>query len=91
MEAATAPSASGLTDEQQDFVAAIRDFAERETLEMPEDDHHSDDVAAKMAELGWYGLQIDEEYGGSGGCFLDASPVPRGDGPRADPDRRATA
>ena len=39
---------------------------------MPEDDHHSDEVAAKMAELGWYGLQIAEEYGGSGGSFLDA-------------------
>ena len=72
MEASTAPSASGLTDEQQDFVAAMRDFVERETFEMPEDDHHSDEVAAKMAELGWYGLQIAEEYGGSDGSFLDA-------------------
>jgi alkylation response protein AidB-like acyl-CoA dehydrogenase len=26
-----------------------------------------------MAELGWYGLTIPEEYGGSGGTFLDAS------------------
>src|SRR4051812_49903236 len=26
-----------------------------------------------MAELGWYGLTIDEEYGGSGGSFLDAA------------------
>ena len=26
-----------------------------------------------MAELGWYGLQIDEEYGGSGGSFFDAA------------------
>ena len=25
-----------------------------------------------MAELGWYGLEIDEEYG-SGGSFLDAT------------------
>jgi len=72
VEAGTAPSASGLTDEQQDFVAAMRDFVERETFEMPEDDHHSDEVAAKMAELGWYGLQIAEEYGGSDGSFLDA-------------------
>ncbi len=72
MEAGTAPSASGLTDEQQDFVAAMRDFVARETFEMPEDDHHSDEVAAKMAELGWYGLQIPEEYGGSDGSFLDA-------------------
>jgi len=72
VEAGTAPSASGLTDEQQDFVAAMRDFVARETFEVPEDDHHSDEVAAKMAELGWYGLQIPEEYGGSDGSFLDA-------------------
>ena len=26
-----------------------------------------------MGELGWYGLQIPEEYGGSGGSFLDAT------------------
>jgi alkylation response protein AidB-like acyl-CoA dehydrogenase len=26
-----------------------------------------------MAELGWYGLTIDERYGGSGGSFLDAA------------------
>jgi alkylation response protein AidB-like acyl-CoA dehydrogenase len=72
VEASTAPSASGLSDEQQDFVAAMRDFVEREKWETPEDDHHSDEMAAKMAELGWYGLQIPEEYGGSGGSFLDA-------------------
>jgi alkylation response protein AidB-like acyl-CoA dehydrogenase len=73
VEAASIPSASGLTPEQEDFVAAIRDFADRESFEMPEDDHHSDEVAAKMGELGWYGLQIDEEYGGSGGSFLEAT------------------
>ena len=66
------PSSSGLSDEQQDFVGAIRDFVEREQWEVPEDDHHSDAMAAKMAELGWWGLQIPEEYGGSGGSFLDA-------------------
>ena len=65
-------NADGLTDEQNDFVAAIRDFAGREKFDIPEDDHHSDEVAAQMAELGWYGLQIDEQYGGSGGSFLDA-------------------
>jgi alkylation response protein AidB-like acyl-CoA dehydrogenase len=65
-------SSSGLTDEQQDFVAAIRDFTEREKWDVPENDHHSDEVASKMAELGWWGLQIADEYGGSGGSFLDA-------------------
>ncbi len=66
--------AFGLTDEQKDFVSAIRDFGEREKWEAPRDEgHHSDEVAAKMGELGWYGLTIDEQYGGSGGSFLDAA------------------
>ena len=41
-------------------------------LRAPEDGH-SDEVAARMGELGWYGLQIPEQYGGSGGSFLDAT------------------
>src|SRR4051812_50191092 len=69
-----------LTDEQQDFVRAIRDFCEKE---FPQDklreitndyeDIHSQEVASRMAALGWYGLTIDEEYGGSGGAFTDAT------------------
>jgi isovaleryl-CoA dehydrogenase len=61
----------GLTDEQRTFVEAIRDFAARETF--PDDDPHSHEVAHRMGELGWYGLQIPEEYGGSGGSFVDAT------------------
>ena len=71
--AATQTADRGLTDEQRDFVAAIRDFAAREKLERPEHDGHSHEIAARMGELGWYGLQIPEEYGGSGGSFLDAT------------------
>jgi alkylation response protein AidB-like acyl-CoA dehydrogenase len=63
----------GLSDEQRAFVEAIRDFAARERFDVPERDHHSHEVAARMGELGWYGLQIPEEYGGSGGSFLDAT------------------
>ncbi|HKP91801.1 MAG TPA: acyl-CoA dehydrogenase family protein [Thermoleophilaceae bacterium] len=69
-----------LTDEQQDFVRSVRDFCAKE---FPSDrlaevtngyeDMHSNDVARQMAELGWYGLTIDEQYGGSGGSFLDAA------------------
>ena len=69
-----------LTDEQQDFVAAIRDFCAREcgTQEQREkltDDyelHHNFDLYRKMAELGWLGITIPEAYGGSGGSMLDA-------------------
>jgi isovaleryl-CoA dehydrogenase len=68
----------GLSDEQQQFVESVRDFCARECT--PEKlsqltngytDPHNHDVARKMAELGWYGLCIPEEYGGSDGSFLD--------------------
>jgi alkylation response protein AidB-like acyl-CoA dehydrogenase len=65
-----------LGDEQQDFVRALRDFAAKEVKpgvhEEHANDHHSDEMAAKLAELGWWSLCIDEEYGGSGGTFFDA-------------------
>jgi len=69
-----------ISEEQQHFVESIRDFCARECT--PEKlaeltdgfkDPHNHDMAAKMAELGWYGLCIPEEYGGSDGSFLDAS------------------
>src|SRR4051794_38878123 len=66
-----------LSDEQQDFVRALRDFASKEVKpelrEQTENDHHSAELAAKLAELGWWSLCIDEEYGGSGGTFSDAA------------------
>jgi alkylation response protein AidB-like acyl-CoA dehydrogenase len=70
-----------LTDEQRDFVAAIRDFCAREcgTREQRErlttgyTEAHSAELYSKMAELGWLGVTIPEEYGGSGGGMLDAS------------------
>jgi isovaleryl-CoA dehydrogenase len=69
-----------LTDEQQDFVAAIRDFCAREcgTKEQREEltdgykEHHNFDLYRQMAELGWLGVTIPEAYGGSGGSMLDA-------------------
>jgi isovaleryl-CoA dehydrogenase len=60
-----------LSHEQESFVAAIRDFAAKERFD--HGDPHQDPVAERMAELGWYGLTIDEQYGGSGGSFLDAT------------------
>jgi alkylation response protein AidB-like acyl-CoA dehydrogenase len=69
-----------LSDEQQDFVDAIRSFCEREcgTQEQRERltdgyaEHHNFDLYRQMAGLGWLGLTIPEEYGGSGGSMLDA-------------------
>ncbi len=69
-----------LTDEQRDFVAAIRDFCQREcgTSEQREKltsnytELHNDAIYRQMAELGWLGLTIPEEHGGSGGGWIDA-------------------
>jgi len=69
-----------LSDEQKDFVDAIRNFCNREcgTQDQRERltdgyrEHHNFDVYKQMAELGWLGVTIPEEYGGSGGSMLDA-------------------
>ncbi len=69
-----------LSDEQKDFVDAIRDFCEREcgTADQRERltdgyrEHHNFDIYKQMAEVGWLGVTIDEQYGGSGGTMLDA-------------------
>jgi alkylation response protein AidB-like acyl-CoA dehydrogenase len=69
-----------LTDEQNDFVDAIRNFCDREcgTQDQRERltdgyrEHHNFELYGQMAELGWLGVTIPEEYGGSGGSMLDA-------------------
>ncbi|HMA28010.1 MAG TPA: acyl-CoA dehydrogenase family protein [Solirubrobacterales bacterium] len=69
-----------LTDEQRDFVAAIRDFCrrecgsqeKRERLTKHHTELHNAELYKQMAELGWLGLTIPEQYGGSGGTMLDA-------------------
>ena len=69
-----------LTDEQNNFVAAIRDFCQREcgTAEQREQltshytELHNADLYKRMADLGWLGLTIPEEHGGSGGGWIDA-------------------
>jgi isovaleryl-CoA dehydrogenase len=68
-----------LTDEQQAFVEAIRDFARREcgTREQRDalTDHgqepHNSKIYAQIAELGWLGVSIPEQYGGAGGGAVD--------------------
>jgi isovaleryl-CoA dehydrogenase len=69
-----------LTDEQQDFVDAIRGFCARECGSKEQRErltdghrlHHNDAIYKQMAELGWLGVTIPEQYGGSGGSMLDA-------------------
>ena len=67
----------GLSEEQEMLKTMARDFLEKEcpvslVREMEEDEKgYSPDLWQKMAELGWLGLPFPEEYGGSGGSFLD--------------------
>ena len=50
---------TALATEQQDFLESVRNFCEREK------DLSFRETTQKMAELHWWGLMIDEEYGGS--------------------------
>ena len=68
-----------LTDEQRAFVEAIRDFARRECGTREQRDAltengrepHNPEIYAKIADLGWLGAAIPEEYGGAGGGSVD--------------------
>ena len=67
----------GLSEEQEILKASARDFLAREcpkklVKELDESDKgYSPELWRKMAELGWMGLVFPEDYGGSGGTFLD--------------------
>lgn len=69
-----------LTDEQHSLVSTVREFAAREcgsrekrlALTNGGTTHTNRDIARKLADLGFLGLSIPEEYGGSGGGLFDA-------------------
>jgi alkylation response protein AidB-like acyl-CoA dehydrogenase len=67
----------GLSEEQQMLQNSAREFLEREcptTLvrEMEEDDRgYPTELWRQMGELGWTGVLIPEEYGGTGGSLTD--------------------
>ena len=66
-----------LSEEQTLIRDSARDFLENECPEehvraMEEDEAgYSPDLWKKMAELGWQGLMVPEEHGGSGFSYLD--------------------
>jgi alkylation response protein AidB-like acyl-CoA dehydrogenase len=62
-----------MTSEQQAFVDSIRDFCRRETAtrEQRGDDPHNPEIYRRIADLGWLGVSIDEQYGGTGGGLVD--------------------
>ena len=66
-----------LSEEQRILKKTARDFLRKESpKQWPGPGHempggYSPELWRKMAELGWLGLIIPEEYGGSGASFLD--------------------
>ena len=62
-----------LTDERRAFVESIRDFCRRETAtrEQRGPEPHNPEIYRRMAELGWLGVAIPEEFGGAGGGLVD--------------------
>lgn len=68
-----------LTDEQRAFVEAVTSFCQREAGTRAQRDAltgggkeaHSPVLYKRMAELGWLGVSIPEEFGGAGGGMVD--------------------
>jgi hypothetical protein len=64
----------GLTDVQQEILAAVHDFVEKEIIPNAQELEHSDtyptDIVEGMKEMGIFGLMIPEEYGGLGESML---------------------
>lgn len=63
-----------LTEEQKMFQTMVRDFATNvvkpRAAQMDEDGKFPWDIFKQAAELGIFGITIDEKYGGSGGDYL---------------------
>ncbi len=64
----------GLTDVQQDILATVREFVDKEIIPhaqaLEHADAYPDDIVSGMAELGLFGLTIPEEHGGLGESLL---------------------
>jgi alkylation response protein AidB-like acyl-CoA dehydrogenase len=61
---------ASLTDEQQEIVATVREFVDRDVVPVASELEHADEFPAAlvetMRELGLFGVTIPEEYGGLG-------------------------
>jgi len=64
----------GLTEVQQDILAAVRSFVEKEIIPHAQALEHADaypaDIVDGMREMGLFGLTIAEEFGGLGESLL---------------------
>ncbi len=64
----------GLTEEQTDLIALVREFVEEQILPVASELEHADEyptaIVEGMKEMGIFGLMIPEEYGGLGESLL---------------------
>jgi len=64
----------GLTEEQGELIALVREFVEEQILPVATDLEHADEypteIVEGMKEMGIFGLMIPEEYGGLGESLL---------------------
>ncbi|MFL6239560.1 MAG: acyl-CoA dehydrogenase family protein [Actinomycetes bacterium] len=64
----------GLTDIQQEILATVRDFVDKEILPnataLEHEDEYPQQIVDGMKEMGLFGLTIEEEYGGLGESLL---------------------
>jgi alkylation response protein AidB-like acyl-CoA dehydrogenase len=64
----------GLTDVQQEILATVRRFVDREIIPNAQELEHADaypeEIVAAMADMGLFGLTIPAEYGGLGESLL---------------------
>src|ERR1700716_730343 len=65
---------AGLTDVQQEILATVRDFVDKEIIPHAQALEHADaypsDIVDGMKEMGLFGLTIPESYGGLGESLL---------------------
>ncbi|MFL6071087.1 MAG: acyl-CoA dehydrogenase family protein, partial [Actinomycetes bacterium] len=64
----------GLTDVQQEILAAVREFVDNEIIPVANALEHADEypdaIVEQMKAMGIFGLMIPEEYGGLGESLL---------------------
>jgi alkylation response protein AidB-like acyl-CoA dehydrogenase len=64
----------GLSEVQQEILAAVHSFVDKEIIPVANELEHADEYPAEivkgMAEMGLFGLMIPEEYGGIGESLL---------------------
>jgi alkylation response protein AidB-like acyl-CoA dehydrogenase len=64
----------GLTDDQRDILAAVKDFVDNEIIPVANELEHADEypqaIVDQLKEMGVFGLMIPEEYGGLGESLL---------------------